>query len=63
MEQLDTRNELVTNLIDRLVETLNNIEPQKYTMDKIRQRAGLKIDQSSGKSSVNNDDEDEAAIL
>jgi len=32
-------------------------------MDNIRQRAGLKIDQSTGKSSGNNDDEDEAAIL
>jgi hypothetical protein len=31
MERLDTRNELVKNLIDTLSETLRNFDPEKYS--------------------------------
>lgn len=32
MERLDTRNELIANVIDKLNETLRNVDPGKYSM-------------------------------
>jgi len=32
MERLDTRNELIANVIDKLGETLRNVDPGKYSM-------------------------------
>lgn len=65
IERLDTKNELVSSVVDRLVETLRNIEPQKYSLNKIRERGGLKpkslFDQLSG--SGKQEEEEDAVVL
>jgi hypothetical protein len=74
IERLDLKNEMISNVTERLIDTLKSIDPTRYSMDKIRERVGLKplasirlLDQMSALGGSSNggrrEEEDEAMVL
>lgn len=67
LEKVDLRNELLLEIQTKLIETLQSIDDQKYSLTSLKEKAGMKsrplFDQLSGQSSSMGEEDDDVKLI